>query len=77
MRKYLLPLLLIVALLGLHLWSLLRIPAPFVDESSLFGYLALDRSELERILAKYATQTAEFNSGIFGETRLYRFAWGD
>ena len=32
MRK-LFPLLLILALLGLHLWSLLRFPAPFVDEA--------------------------------------------
>jgi hypothetical protein len=48
-----------------------------LDESSLFGYLALDRSDLERILAKYARRVAEFDSGIFGETRLYRFNWDD
>jgi 4-amino-4-deoxy-L-arabinose transferase-like glycosyltransferase len=48
-----------------------------LDESSLFGYLALDRSELERILNKYARPVAEFDSGIFGETRLYRFDWGN
>ena len=46
-----------------------------LDESSLFGYLALSRPELELILEDYARLTAEFDSGIFGETRLYHFDW--
>ena len=46
MRKYFVPIL-ITSLSGLHLWSLLRFPAPFVDEAWLasraWGYLQTGR----------------------------------
>ena len=32
-RSWLLPALLLAAVLALHLWSLMRFPAPFVDEA--------------------------------------------